>query len=163
MKHRHKILFGLIIVSMVVLVFGLSSARAASCSYTSGSGWYPAIYNYSDSYVSLQGKSQICWEGETYKHRGYSYGAANSGGGTVPLNQIRSKNESWESTASSSPFTSCHTNATKDSGWKYNKYSVWSPDRGYIHYQCSGGSYHWYIGKTTHYFGNSTVEYTGNK
>ena len=163
MKYKLKVLLGLLMASTIVLVFNLLSAQAASCTTTSSSDWYPGTYNYNDSSLSLNGKSEICWSDGTYKHRGYSYGAVNAGGGgTVPLAKIKTFNESWES-ISTNPYPSCYDNGDRNSGWKYNTYSVWSPDRGYTPYHCSGGSYHYYVGHTIHYFGATATAETGNR
>lgn len=137
----------------ILLGMQVSTSQAATCSIGTKTGWYPPTYSYSDSFVSLFGKTQVCWSGENFSHQGYSQGAQYPG---IPLSQIRAYTRSWEEAGGSR----CTPIYSKDSGWKYNVMSVWAIVP-YRHWQCSGD--HFYVAYTTHYFGSSNQHITGNK
>lgn len=144
----------LIVATVLDTTAGSTPVYAQSCSQHSFPWWYPPTYSYSDSVLNLFGSTSLCWYGDQYQFRGYSYGSQYPG---QPLSQIRSWIEYWEE----SDGSICYPPGiqTHDSGWKYNTYSVtvFTPWHGWY---CSGGN-HDYIGHTVHYYGSSFTADTG--
>lgn len=65
-RHTKKVQTTLVFLTLLSFLGWASlsvvpSATAAGCNTNSYSGWYPASYGYTDSFVSYSGATYMCW------------------------------------------------------------------------------------------------------
>ena len=154
---RKKLLIGFVVavVTLVGVIVSSPKVAYAACSQPSA-GPYPPHYTYSDSFSTLVGDTWVCWSGEYYYHKGRTFGALY---GPTPFSKIRVTGTSWEETDG----VWCAGNWNWDSGWKYNQYDTGEYGSTNHHYVCTGGGSHYYVGLSTHSWGDSITANTSVK